>query len=143
MSTTAPRVRPALSSAAVRYVLILCVGLGAVALFLLATASGNSTLFADQYPLLLVLNGAVVLMMTGLVVYQLLTLRRKLKSGVFGAKLTLRLVMLFALMAVLPGALIWCRYSFWHVRSTPGSRCAWTRRSRAASISAAARSTGC
>ena len=107
MSATAPHVRPALSSAAVRYVLVLCVGLGAVALFMLATASGNSTLFADQYPLLLVLNGAVVLMMTGLVVYQLLTLRRKLKSGVFGAKLTLRLVMLFALMAVLPGALIY------------------------------------
>ena len=107
MSATAPHVRPARSSAAVRYVLVLCVGLGAVALFLLATASGNSTLFADQYTLLLVLNGAVVLMMTGLVVYQLLTLRRKLKSGVFGAKLTLRLVMLFALMAVLPGALIY------------------------------------
>ena len=107
MSAIAPHVRPARSSAAVRYVLVLCVGLGAVALFLLATASGNSTVFADQYTLLLVLNGAVVLMMTGLVVYQLLTLRRKLKSGVFGAKLTLRLVMLFALMAVLPGALIY------------------------------------
>jgi len=107
MSTTAPHVRPALSSAAVRYVLILCVGLGAVALFLLATVSANNALFAEQYPLLLVLNGAVVLMLTALVVYQLLTLRRKLKSGVFGAKLTLRLVMLFALMAVLPGALIY------------------------------------
>jgi len=107
MSATAPHVRPALSSAVVRYVLILCVGLGAVALFLLATVSANNALFAEQYPLLLVLNGAVVLMLTGLVVYQLLTLRRKLKSGVFGAKLTLRLVLLFALMAVLPGALIY------------------------------------
>jgi len=107
MSAAAPHVHPALSSAAVRYVLILCVGLGAVALFLLATASSNTALFAEQYPLLLVLNGAVVLMLTGLVVYQLLTLRRKLKSGVFGAKLTLRLVILFALMAVLPGALIY------------------------------------
>lgn len=107
MSAAVPQVRPALSSAAVRYVLILCVGLGAVALFLLATASANSVLFAEQYPLLLVLNGAVVLMLTALVVYQLLTLRRKLKRGVFGAKLTLRLVLLFALMAVLPGALIY------------------------------------
>lgn len=107
MNTAAPHVRPTLSSAAVRYVLILCVGLGAVALFLLATASANTALFAEQYPLLLVLNGAVVLMLVALVVYQLLTLKRKLKSGVFGAKLTLRLVMLFALMAVLPGALIY------------------------------------
>ena len=46
-------------------------------------------------------------MLTALVVYQVVTLRRKLKAGVFGAKLTLRLVLLFALMAVLPGALIY------------------------------------
>ena len=106
MSGTAPPLRPALSNAAVRYVLILCVGLGAIALFLLA-ASANTALFAEQYPLVLALNGAVALMLTALVIYQLVTLRRKLKAGVFGSKLTLRLVLLFALMAVLPGALIY------------------------------------
>jgi PAS domain S-box-containing protein len=91
----------------VRYLLILCVGLGAVALFLLATASANPASFAERYPLLLALNGAVALMLTALVVFQLVTLRRKLKAGVFGSRLTLRLVLLFALMAVLPGALIY------------------------------------
>jgi len=98
---------PALSRAAARYLLILCVGLGAVALFLLATASANTALFAEQYPLLLSLNGAVALMLVALIVYQLLTLRRKLRAAVFGSKLTLRLVILFALMAVVPGALIY------------------------------------
>jgi PAS domain S-box-containing protein len=107
MSATLPPVRPALSSAWVRYLLILCVGLVAVVLFLLVTSSANPASFAERYPLLLALNGAVALMLTALVVFQLVTLRRRLKAGVFGSKLTLRLVLLFALMAVLPGALIY------------------------------------
>ena len=107
MNSAAPQIKPALPAAVVRYVLILCVSLVAVALFLLAASSANPASFAERYPLLLVLNGTVALMLTTLVVYQFVTLRRKLKAGVFGAKLTLRLVLLFALMAVLPGALIY------------------------------------
>ncbi|HET7159045.1 MAG TPA: histidine kinase, partial [Burkholderiales bacterium] len=91
----------------VRHLLVLCVGLGAVALFLLATASANTTLFASHYPLLLALNGGIAFVLTALVGYQLFMLRRKLRSRVFGAKLTLRLVLLFTLMAVLPGALVY------------------------------------
>jgi nitrogen fixation/metabolism regulation signal transduction histidine kinase len=106
MSVDSPP-RPALPRAAVRYALVLCVGLGAVALFLLATSSASPARFAERYPLLLALNGAVALMLTALVLYQLFTLRRKLRAGVFGSKLTLRLVLLFALMALLPGALIY------------------------------------
>src|SRR5690606_17584347 len=49
----------------------------------------------------------IALLLAGMVVYQLVSLRRRLKAGVFGAKLTLRLVTLFALMAVLPGILIY------------------------------------
>jgi len=107
MSAAAPHAKPALPAAVVRYVLILCVSLVAVAVFLLAASSANPASFAERYPLLLALNGAVALMLTALVVYQFVTLRRKLKAGVFGAKLTLRLVLLFALMAVVPGALIY------------------------------------
>ncbi|HWI13031.1 MAG TPA: hypothetical protein VNT02_02210, partial [Burkholderiales bacterium] len=91
----------------VRHLLVLCVGLGAVALFLLATASANTTLFASHYPLLLALNGGIAFVLTALVGYQLFMLRRKLRSRVFGAKLTLRLVLLFTVMAVLPGALVY------------------------------------
>ena len=90
-----------------KYLLMLCVGLGGVAVFLLATASASTRFFAEHYTLLLFLNGGVALTLAALVVYQLVTLRRKLRAGVFGAKLTLRLVLLFALMAVLPGALIY------------------------------------
>jgi nitrogen fixation/metabolism regulation signal transduction histidine kinase len=97
----------ALANTGLKYLLILCVGFSAVALFLLATASANTSLFAENYSLLLLLNGAIALVLAALVVYQLLTLRRRLKAGVFGAKLTLRLVSLFALMAVIPGAVIY------------------------------------
>jgi PAS domain S-box-containing protein len=107
MNGALPRERTALSSAGVRYVLILCVSLGAIALFLLATASANTALFAEQFPLLVALNGAVAFILTGLVAYQLTVLRRKRRAGEFGSRLTTRLVMLFALMAVLPGVLMY------------------------------------
>ncbi len=102
-----PRQRTTLSSAGVRYVLILCVSLGAIALFLLATASASTALFAEYFPLLVALNGAVAFVLTGLVAYQLTVLRRKRSAGEFGSKLTTRLVILFALMAILPGVLMY------------------------------------
>jgi nitrogen fixation/metabolism regulation signal transduction histidine kinase len=43
----------------------------------------------------------------GLVGYQLLRLRKQHKAGVFGSRLAARLVLLFALIAVLPGALLY------------------------------------
>jgi nitrogen fixation/metabolism regulation signal transduction histidine kinase len=92
---------------AVRYVLLGCACLGTIFLFLLATASANTALFARSYNLLLVLNGVMVAALMGLVGYQLLRLRRNLKDGVFGSRLAARLVVLFALVAVLPGALLY------------------------------------
>ena len=99
--------RGALRSGAVKYLLIVCAVVGAVTLYLLATASANTALFAQHYPVLLALNGGLAVCLTVLLGYQLYTLRRKLKAGVFGAKLTLRLVLLFALVAVLPGVLVY------------------------------------
>ena len=91
----------------VRYVLLACACLGVIFLFLLATASANTALFARGYDLLLVLNVTMVAILMGLVGYQLLRLRRNLKAGVFGSRLAVRLVLLFALVAVLPGALLY------------------------------------
>ena len=98
---------PIKAPAWLRYVLVLFVSLAAVALFLLATATANTAVFAEHYPVLLALNGAVALALAVLVSYQLYMLRRNLRSRVFGSKLTLRLVMLFALVGILPGALIY------------------------------------
>ena len=99
--------RVTLGSGAVKYLLIVCAVVGAVTLYLLATASANTALFAQHYPLLLALNGGLAACLALLLGYQLYALRQKLKAGVFGSKLTLRLVMLFALVAVLPGVLVY------------------------------------
>jgi nitrogen fixation/metabolism regulation signal transduction histidine kinase len=96
-----------LSPRKIRYFLLALVGLGAVFLFLLATASANTVLFARNYNLLLGLNGAMVALLMVLVAYQLWRLRRNLKTGVFGSRLAVRLVLLFALVAVVPGALLY------------------------------------
>lgn len=93
--------------AAVRFLLIACAALGAVALFGLATVAANATLLAEHYTLLLAVNGSIAALLAALVLYQLFNLRRRLKAGVFGSKLTVRLVILFALMAILPGALVY------------------------------------
>ena len=100
-------IRPLLRHRAVNYLLVVCAVVGAVTLYLLATATANTALFAQHYPLLLAVNGGLAACLTVLLGYQLYTLRQKLKAGVFGAKLTLRLVWLFALVAILPGALVY------------------------------------
>ena len=74
----------------IRYVLLGIAALGTIFLFLLATASANTALFARRYDLLLVLNGAMVVILMGLVGYQLWRLRRNLKTGVFGSRLAAR-----------------------------------------------------
>src|SRR5215471_20194144 len=95
------------ASLVIRYVLLACACLGVIFLFLLATASANTTLFARSYDLLLVLNGTMVALLGIVVIYQLIRLRRNLKLGIFGSRLALRLVIFFALVAVLPGALLY------------------------------------
>ncbi|MGL5985987.1 MAG: hypothetical protein ACRCZ5_03805, partial [Burkholderiales bacterium] len=81
---------------------ILGVSLGSVLLFLLATASGNADVLAKNYVLLLALNSSVVALLLGIIGWQLLRLRRRLRTQVFGSKLALRLVLLFSLLTVLP-----------------------------------------
>lgn len=90
-----------------KYVVFLAVALGTVLLFLLSRASSNTAAFSQNYTLLLVLNLGVALALMGLVGYQLWVLWKKLKQRVFGTKLTLRILWMFALMALLPGALVY------------------------------------
>jgi PAS domain S-box-containing protein len=64
-------------------------------------------LLTQQYYLLLGLNIFLIACLMLLVAYQFWALRSKLKSRVFGSKLTLRLVFLFALMAIVPGVVVY------------------------------------
>ena len=75
-------------------------------MFLLASATSNTQFFAGGYDALLIINGVMVGLLMVIVGWQLLQLRRRLKRGVFGSRLAVRLVLFFALVAVLPGALV-------------------------------------
>ncbi|MEP6877205.1 MAG: ATP-binding protein [Nitrosospira sp.] len=90
-----------------KYVVIIGAGLGAVMLFLLATAGADTGLFERKYRLLIRLNVGFVLFLMAVVGFLLWRLRRRLKAGVFGSRLGLRLLLIFSLMAVLPGALVY------------------------------------
>jgi nitrogen fixation/metabolism regulation signal transduction histidine kinase len=91
----------------VKPLLIIGATVGAAGLFLLATASADTALFARHYPLLLGLNAALALLLAALVGYQLFGLARRYGRRVFGTRLTLRLLGRFALLAVVPGVLVY------------------------------------
>ncbi len=95
------------SSQGLRWLLVVSASLSAIGLFLLATATENTELFARGYDTLLVINVALVAVLMAIVGWQLWRLRRNYSRGVFGSRLGARLVLLFALVAVLPGALVY------------------------------------
>ena len=107
MSRTIHRMRKSLLSRGMKYLVALILLLGAIMLYLLSSASSNTPTFARDLQLPLFFGVALVLGLMVLVGYQLLALRRRLTAGLFGSKLTLRLVLLFSLVAVLPGALVY------------------------------------
>ena len=90
-----------------RLLILLGAALAGVLLFLLATASGNTTVFANHYPLLLGLNAVLAALLAALVAWQIRTLWRKYRERAFGSRLTVRILLLLALMAVVPGALVY------------------------------------
>jgi nitrogen fixation/metabolism regulation signal transduction histidine kinase len=85
----------------------LCVVTGAALVYLMSVASSNNAFFAQNYGLLFYLGVALAGGLASLIGYQLLLLRRKLRERVFGSKLTLRLMLVFALMALIPGAMMY------------------------------------
>jgi len=89
------------------YVLIIGSALGTILLFLLAAANSNTALFSDHYPLLLGLNVSIVVLLLGLVIYQLSVLARQRRAKVFGSLLTFRVLVMFAIVAVVPGTLVY------------------------------------
>jgi len=90
-----------------KWLVIIGGAVAAVGLFLLATASGDTALFARHYPLLLGLNAALAGLLAALVAYQLVMLARRHRARVFGARLTLRLLARFAALAVVPGLIVY------------------------------------
>jgi nitrogen fixation/metabolism regulation signal transduction histidine kinase len=95
------------SDGAVNHLIIISAIVGGTLLYLLSGSSANTEIFSANYYGLLGLTGLLALGLMGVVGYQLWRLRYKLKNKVFGAKLTLRLVLFFTLIGVLPGILVY------------------------------------
>ena len=74
---------------------------------LLMSTAADTVIFSRNYPLLIGLNVALALSMLGLVGWQLRSLWRDYQAQVFGARLKLRLMLMFGFIAVLPGALVY------------------------------------
>jgi nitrogen fixation/metabolism regulation signal transduction histidine kinase len=75
-------------------------------LFLLFASTTAGTL-SGQYPLILAANLLLVLTLLALVGWQMYRLWRDLRGKVFGSRLKLRLMLMFGLVAVIPGALMY------------------------------------
>ncbi|MDR0771107.1 MAG: HAMP domain-containing protein [Burkholderiales bacterium] len=90
-----------------RWSLLLVSCLAAIALFLLAGASANTPFFERHYTWLLALNGVLIAALMVIVGRQLYKLWRARRDGVFGSRLAVRLMLMGALVALLPGVLVY------------------------------------
>jgi PAS domain S-box-containing protein len=90
-----------------KYLVIISGIVGTALLYLLSTASANTDLFSHNYYVLLIMTGLLALALAGLLASQAWQLRTKLIQKVYGAKLTLRLVTIFSVIAILPGILVY------------------------------------
>ncbi len=107
MNRLLSKLRKSFMNRGMRYVVALALILGLVMLYLLSTASTNTTDFDSELPLLLGFGVGILVVLMLLVGSQLVTVRRRLKARVFGSKLTLRLVLVFTVVSILPGVLVY------------------------------------
>ena len=91
---------------ALKYGVIVAGAVVSILLFVLASASDNSSFFDRYYSWLLGLNAAVAGALLIFVVVALARLYVRYKSGKFGSRLMARLVLLFAGIGILPGLVI-------------------------------------
>lgn len=90
-----------------KILIVAAASFGGILLFLLASASANTALFARHYPWLLALNAVVALALLVSIAWQLQALWREYRAQVFGSRLKLRLMLMFGLISVVPGLLIY------------------------------------
>ena len=92
---------------ALRYLLFAAAATVGVLLFLLAAASENAQLFEDYYSWIFGANLTVGTALFVLVSFLLARLYSRYRRGRFGSKLMTRLVLLFTVMGIVPGIIIY------------------------------------
>lgn len=81
--------------------------LGTALVGLLALSADNSGFFAAHFPALVAVATAATLALVALFAFQVYSLWRRIRAGVFGARLTARMFWIFGLMALLPGLVVY------------------------------------
>ena len=89
------------------YLVAISLLLGAVLIGLLAAAADNTSFFAGNLHLLLGITVVTAIGLALLITYQAAVLVRRIRAGVFGAKLTARLFLIIGLMALVPGMVVY------------------------------------
>lgn len=92
---------------ALRYLLMASATTVGVLLFLLAAASGDSQLFDLYYSWILGANIAVGVALICVVLFLLGRLYSRYRRGRFGSRLMTRMVLMFAMMGIIPGIVIY------------------------------------
>ncbi len=91
----------------IRAIIFSCIALGIALIAMLFYASSNNAVFEQHYASLFWLGLALTIGLLILIVVQVVGLVKKLRGRVFGSTLALRLMAVFALMAVIPGGLVY------------------------------------
>ncbi len=91
--------------------------IGGVLLALLFYASGSSSVLSDSLPSLFIGGGVLGVALLLLLGWRLWWLQKRIRRGVFGAKLTLKLLMMFGVVATLPGLIVYGASVFFLNRS--------------------------
>jgi nitrogen fixation/metabolism regulation signal transduction histidine kinase len=81
--------------------------IGVVLLFLLAQATGNRELYERNYEVLFIVNVVVATLLLAVIAWMALRLLSRLRRGKFGSRLLMRLALIFALVGLVPGLLIY------------------------------------
>ncbi len=90
-----------------RYIVFFSTALGLILLYLLSLASANTAISGNYYKILLYLNIALATVLVGLIAVQFKNLYINIKNHVVGSRLNLRMVSAFAMMAIIPGVIVY------------------------------------
>jgi nitrogen fixation/metabolism regulation signal transduction histidine kinase len=90
-----------------KYIVFASAILGTLLLYLLSNASADTAASGEHYNLLVGLNIGLAILLILLIGFQLVGLYRKIRQRVMGSRFTLRLLATFALMAFIPGLIVY------------------------------------
>ena len=91
-----------------RYLIAIAALVGALLLFLLSKASSSSEFISgSSYTIVLILSSFFILSLIAIIANQIKKLFRNIKKDVMGSRLSMRLVISFTLMAVIPGLIVY------------------------------------